>query len=221
MLVTSGDTIRLRYPADPGATGLYPQAKIRRDDNNALVDTVDLAHDADGWYSGEWLVPSWAGYRYEAVVTVYTDSNHTIADTTYDRLEIEIDHAEMFRNGGGDDVRGRIFSRAVEKTAGAQLDGSEFLIGSNNVKAFRFLELIIEAGSESKDLSIDKVSASGAVVTLWESAGNTSTSIVLTRADFDTILAPDDDLKLYSTSATAAIKTKLYLERVENGYGVF
>jgi hypothetical protein len=273
LLVASNENAPLTFAADPGDNGLYPQAKIRRDDDLTLVDTVNLSLMADGWYGANWVVPAWVGYNYVVSITVYTDPGHAAASVYYARRELELVHVEKTRDaivadaeafngldiattaiavnafldasiasrasqesvddleltggGGGvtimNNIDGKILSREVTLSAGIQFSGGEFVLDGPDASfhTYRFFELNFEAGSEPKGLSIVKTTEAGASVLLWSSPGSTATAVTLTRADFDTLISPGDSLRLVSTGATAAMRAKMYIERLEKNSGAF
>ncbi len=90
LLATAGVAFKLTASIGSGATDVYPRTKVR-DSAGTLVATVDLAHVADGLYSGSWT-PDEAG-QFSALTIFYSDAGHTtLAD--YDRGGADIKVAD-------------------------------------------------------------------------------------------------------------------------------
>lgn len=84
-----GASVLLQLALSDGAAGLFPRAEVY-DSGGLLLMSVDLSHISNGLYTSTYATPATAG-RFSVLYRVFTDSGHTILDTSYTIVCDEID----------------------------------------------------------------------------------------------------------------------------------
>lgn len=109
-----------------------------------------------------------------------------------------------------------ITSEVFTIRAGDQFLGTEF---RSSVASKRLKEVNLELGPEEKTWSVVKKLSNGAIITLAQSIDaqgdpgpSSDTSVVLRGEDYEVIIHIRDSIQVISTSATSAMRAKLYFE---------